>query len=110
MKTTCSFAPETTSGERASGSVLELSATGLFIATNSLWPPQTSLRLLLTIPGERLPVLISGNVEWARTRDPAGMFVRFTGDAADAPARERILERVAATTVPPAVARLASES
>ena len=96
MKTHCSFVPEAAPGERASGSVLELAANGVFVATNSLYPPRTSLRLMLTIPGERLPVLIGGDVEWARVADPSGMFVRFTDAPADEPARERIRKRVAA--------------
>ena len=83
------FAPENHAEERRTGTLEELSAEGIFIASNTLWPPRTVLDLVLTIPGERLPVRLSGEVAWARTRDVAGMFVTLR-EPADHPTREKL--------------------
>lgn len=86
---TVMFAPHDDLQERRSGTVTELTEDGVFIASNTVWPPKTVLALLLTIPGERLPVQLSGDVAWARTRDVAGMFVTFR-EPADHPTRARL--------------------
>ena len=64
---------------------------GFFLQANAIWPPQTRLDLLLTFPGDRLPVRLSGDVSWARAGDPSGMFVTYAEERpAEAPARERL--------------------
>lgn len=83
------FAPYHLVEERRSGVVVELSDEGLFIASNMVFPPRTPLDLVLTIPGERLPVRITGEVAWARTQDVAGMFVTFC-EPADHPTRAKL--------------------
>ena len=82
--------------ERRSGIVAELSDDGLFIAANLVWPPRTLLDLVLTIPGERLPVQLSGEVTWARTQETAGMFVTFR-EPADHPTRAKLIAHRATT-------------
>ena len=85
MKTVCSFALLTDErrADARSGQVLDLSERGLFVASNSLYPPGTALALSLEIPGQRLPVRLSGEVAWARTADPAGMYVRLAPAAGE---------------------------
>ena len=78
-----SFAPLHDPTGWRSGTVLEVKSGGCFVSANTLYPPGTKLTLLLTIPGERLPVRLSGDVAWARAGEPSGMFVttRYFEDA-----------------------------
>lgn len=76
--------------EWRTGSVTELAEGGFFLQANSVWPPETRLDLLLTFPGDRLPVRLSGEVNWARAGEPSGMFVAFAERPTEAPARARL--------------------
>lgn len=91
MKTSCTFVvlPPETGAEPRTARVSDLSEDGLFLASNSLYPPGTALSLVLEMPGKRLPVRLRGRVEWARTKDTAGMYVRLAQDsvAAETPGR-----------------------
>ena len=96
MKTLCSFSLlDPSDGEEGrTGEVLERTDRGLFLASNTLYPPGTSLALLLALPGQRLPVRLRGEVEWARIADRAGMYIRL----ADAPTTAPTAERASPTT------------
>ena len=78
-----SFAPTDDSTGWRTGRVVEVQAGGCFVSANTLYPPGTRLMLLLTIPGDRRPVRLSGQVAWARVGEPSGMFVttRYFEDA-----------------------------
>ena len=78
-----SFAPNHDANAWRSGTVLEVQSGGCFVGANTLYPPGTKLTLLLAVPGERLPVRLSGEVAWARAGEPSGMFVttRYFEDA-----------------------------
>lgn len=93
------FAPKDLPQERRSGKVHDLSDEGFFIATNCLWPPATAIALVLTLPGDRFPVSLNGEVVSAQVREPAGMRVRFA-DPADHPTREKLRARAAAPASP----------
>jgi Tfp pilus assembly protein PilZ len=89
-RTAVSFSPRTTH-EWRTGELLEVEDGGLFVASNTLYPPGTMLSVVLTLPGERMPVQVSGQVSWARTREQAGMFIAFAEAPAERPDRERLL-------------------
>ena len=73
------------------GSETELAEGGFFVQANAIWPPRTPLDLLLTFPGDRLPVRLSGVVSWARAGEPSGMFVAYAEERpTEAPTRERL--------------------
>lgn len=84
MEMSCSFValPSDAGAEPRTARVSELSEDGLFLASNCLYPPGTALSLVLEIPGKRLPVRLRGRVGWARTKDPAGMYVSLAQTAA----------------------------
>lgn len=51
------------------GYTTDISATGLFIKSSTIFPPQTVLRIALTLPDDRV-VLLSGVVMWAKRVPP----------------------------------------
>lgn len=78
MKITCSFAPQDGEAQEArTGEVLEPRNDRFFLASNTLYPPGTTLLLLVEVPGKRLPQRLRGEVTWARTTARAGMQVRL---------------------------------
>ena len=84
--TDVAFAPpeeQQASGWRT-GRVTDLSDDGVFVACNTIWPPDTRLDLVLVFPGDIRPTRIPGIVRWARTADTAGMFVGFAERTPDA--------------------------
>ena len=89
MNATCSFAPEPPGSEARTGEVLELREDGFFLASNMLYPPGTTLQLLIELPDQRLPARLRGEVVWARTKDRAGMQVRLLDRVALATPAER---------------------
>lgn len=89
MKITCSFAPEEEAQEARTGEVLERRADGFFLASNTLYPPGTTLALRVEIPGKRLPERLRGEVRWARTSARAGMQVTLLDPAEPVATMER---------------------
>jgi PilZ domain len=51
------------------GYTMDISATGLFIKSSAIFPPQTVLKIALTLPDDRV-VLLSGQVMWAKRVPP----------------------------------------
>jgi len=51
------------------GYTTDISATGLFIKSSTIFPPQTVLKIALTLPDDRV-VLLSGEVMWSKRVPP----------------------------------------
>ncbi|MBI3621207.1 MAG: PilZ domain-containing protein [Nitrospirae bacterium] len=51
------------------GYTTDISATGLFIKSSTIFPPQTVLKIALTLPDERV-VFLSGVVMWSKRVPP----------------------------------------
>ena len=90
MKTLCSFAVQSQEPQEArTGHVLDRSDAGFFLASNTLYPPGTALSLVMELPESRVPVRMRGSVSWARTADPAGMFITLAAADDEAGRAER---------------------
>jgi len=51
------------------GYTTDISATGLFIKSSTIFPPKTVLKIALTLPDERV-ILLSGEVMWSKRVPP----------------------------------------